>query len=61
MCILKNPLSSRPELFLLGIIPESVDKQNVYVMLHNLTATRIIFTQYWKNEETPPDEEIKRS
>ena len=33
-------------------------KQNVYLILHIFIATRIIFAQYWKNEETPPDEEI---
>ena len=26
--------------------------------MHILTAARIIFTQYWKNEETPTDQEI---
>ena len=53
-----HPVDFKSELFLLGIIPESVAKQNVYLILHILTATRIIFAQYLKNEETPTDEEI---
>ena len=44
--IIKKHVDFRPELFLLGIIPESVDKQNVYLILHILTAMRIIFAQY---------------
>ena len=54
----KKHVDFRPELFLLGIIPESVHRQNVYLILHILTAARIIYAQYWKNEGTPTDQEI---
>ena len=53
--IIKKHIDFKAELFLLGI-PESIDKQNVYLIPHILTAARIIFAQYWKNEEAPTDQ-----
>ena len=55
--MLKN-VCFKPELFLLGISPEDLDKQLVYLTLHIVTTARIVFAQHWKNEEIPTEEEI---
>uniref|UniRef100_A0A2D4KE11 Uncharacterized protein n=1 Tax=Micrurus paraensis TaxID=1970185 RepID=A0A2D4KE11_9SAUR len=48
----------KPETFLLGILPESYNKELKYLIINVLRAARIVFAQNWKNEKIPMDVEI---
>uniref|UniRef100_A0A2D4NVC3 Uncharacterized protein n=1 Tax=Micrurus surinamensis TaxID=129470 RepID=A0A2D4NVC3_MICSU len=50
----------KPELFLLGIITEGHSKGTAYLILQVLTAARMVYAQYWKNQSIPPNREIIR-
>uniref|UniRef100_A0A2D4IHE8 Uncharacterized protein n=1 Tax=Micrurus lemniscatus lemniscatus TaxID=129467 RepID=A0A2D4IHE8_MICLE len=56
--MIKQHIDLKPEIFLLGIMPEGYDKGTIYLILHVLTTVRIVFAQYWKNENTPSDEDV---
>ncbi|KAF7244640.1 hypothetical protein EYD10_09237 [Varanus komodoensis] len=56
--MLQKPLTFKPEVFLLGIVPDDLSKQAMYLTLHVTTAARIAFAQHWKSEEPPTDELI---
>lgn len=54
--ILRIELAFKPELFLLGILPENISKEKKYLILHITTAARLTWAQNWKLEEAPTEE-----
>uniref|UniRef100_A0A2D4M4I4 Uncharacterized protein n=1 Tax=Micrurus spixii TaxID=129469 RepID=A0A2D4M4I4_9SAUR len=54
----KQHIDFKPELFLLGIIPETYSKELKYLIVNVLTAARIVFAKNWKNEKIPMQEEV---
>uniref|UniRef100_A0A2D4IQL6 Reverse transcriptase zinc-binding domain-containing protein n=1 Tax=Micrurus lemniscatus lemniscatus TaxID=129467 RepID=A0A2D4IQL6_MICLE len=54
--ITEYQLELKPELFLLGRIKGKFSKQIQYIILHMITAARIVFAQSWKLENIPSEE-----
>uniref|UniRef100_A0A8C5SHQ7 Uncharacterized protein n=1 Tax=Laticauda laticaudata TaxID=8630 RepID=A0A8C5SHQ7_LATLA len=48
----------KPEIFLLGIVPEIYSKEMIYLIVNVLTAARIVFAKNWKNKKIPMEEEV---
>ncbi|KAF7245551.1 LINE-1 retrotransposable element ORF2 protein [Varanus komodoensis] len=46
--MLQKPLAFKPEIFLLGIVPENISKQEMYLILHLITVAKIALAQYRK-------------
>ena len=47
--ILKIRIIKKPELFLLGIMEEELEKNYGNLLLHMITAARMVYAQYWKD------------
>uniref|UniRef100_A0A2H6N7W3 Uncharacterized protein n=1 Tax=Micrurus carvalhoi TaxID=3147026 RepID=A0A2H6N7W3_9SAUR len=56
----KAHIDLKSEIFLLEMIPESYSKEKAYLIIHILTAARIIFVQNWKSEKIPIEEDVIR-
>ena len=54
----KQEIEFKLEIFLLGLLPNTVDIQSYYFILHVLTAARLIWAQVWKDENPPNDDMI---
>lgn len=54
--MMKQNIKFKPEICLLGIVPETGNKENNYLMLHILTAARMAWAQWWETEKVPTDE-----
>uniref|UniRef100_A0A670XXR4 Immunoglobulin superfamily member 22 n=1 Tax=Pseudonaja textilis TaxID=8673 RepID=A0A670XXR4_PSETE len=53
----KNHIDLKPEIFLLGILPEIYSKDLKYLIVNVLTAARIVFAKNWTSEKIPSQEE----
>uniref|UniRef100_A0A2D4LG50 Uncharacterized protein n=1 Tax=Micrurus spixii TaxID=129469 RepID=A0A2D4LG50_9SAUR len=63
--MIEQHINLRPEIFLVGIIPETyvslhTSKDKKYLIIHVVTAAKIVFAQNWKNEKIPTEEDIIR-
>ena len=56
--MLSCTIAYKPKLFLFNIVPESIEKEKRYLIIHVTTAARILFAKYWKNEATPTIQEF---
>uniref|UniRef100_A0A2D4I807 Uncharacterized protein n=1 Tax=Micrurus lemniscatus lemniscatus TaxID=129467 RepID=A0A2D4I807_MICLE len=49
--MIKQHIDLKPEIFLLGMVPEGYTKEKTYLIIHVLTAARI--AQNWKSDKIP--------
>ena len=54
----KQEIPFKPEIFLLGLIPNNINKQSYYIISHVLTSARLAWAQVWKEGDPPKDELI---
>uniref|UniRef100_A0A2D4KBR9 Reverse transcriptase zinc-binding domain-containing protein n=1 Tax=Micrurus paraensis TaxID=1970185 RepID=A0A2D4KBR9_9SAUR len=54
--ITEHQIEFKPKLFLLGIIKGKLSKQIQYIILHIITAARVVFPQSWKLENIASEE-----
>ena len=59
--IVQQKLSFKPEMLLLNIMPEIIDKKIKYSLLYIFTAARLLWAQKWKNVETPTMDELLKT
>ena len=52
----KVPLT--PELFLLSMIPDNIDKAKKSVVIYIVTAARILYAKNWKSQMVPKQEKL---
>uniref|UniRef100_A0A670YQ47 DUF4209 domain-containing protein n=1 Tax=Pseudonaja textilis TaxID=8673 RepID=A0A670YQ47_PSETE len=57
--MIKEHIDLKPEIFLLGIIPNKYSKKNAYLVIIVSAAARIVFAQHWKGKEIPTEENNK--
>ena len=52
----KVPLT--PELFLLSMIPENIDKSKDYIVIYIIMGARILYARNWKSPTVPKQEDL---
>ena len=55
--IIQQKLNFKPEIALLNIMPEIIDKKIKYCLMYIFTAARLLWAQKWKSE-IPTMEEL---
>uniref|UniRef100_A0A8C6XGU4 Uncharacterized protein n=1 Tax=Naja naja TaxID=35670 RepID=A0A8C6XGU4_NAJNA len=56
--MIKQHIDLKPEIVLLGIIPDIYNKELKYLSINVLTAASIVFAKNWKNNKIPMQEEV---
>lgn len=52
----KQEIEFKPEIFLLGLLANNMNTQSSYLILHVLTAARLVQAQLWKEGSPPKDD-----
>ena len=47
-----------PELFLLSMIPDNIDKSKNYIVIYIVTAAGILYAKNWKSPTVPKQEDL---
>ena len=49
-----------PELFLLSMIPDNIDKSKEHIVIYIITAARIMYARNWKSSTVPNQDLIEK-